>query len=1123
MKRHRNLQRWGFALPGFLVLGAAPQALAAPPEDDFEFDDGSEDSGDDDGFDFDDGSEDAPEGGDDEFVISPDDGEGGGDAEGGEDDEFVIAPESGEGDASPGEDGGDDDWGDDWGDEGEIGEDDAFFFEDISEDQEALDAELKSGEVQAEGAVGTVTGVVRNAKAEPLAGVYVRAKGTDYVARTGVDGSYELKLPPGVHTLEVELDLYERVEIPELSVAEGAAQAQDVELVPMTGVMETFEVADDLNLEAEGALQEARKQKTSVNDGIDASEMSKAGGGKVASVAVRIVGATVVDGRYLFVRGLGHRYGNTLLDGARVPSPEPELRTVPLDVFPSGALSAINIQKTFTPDVPGDFAGGSTQFVTRDAPSEPTVSLGVSMGMNTNTSFREMATDAGYGGYDFFALGNIPRGIPGSFPANSAVGRGALDDNLEEKWTTEEIEAQGESLDTRTKIIRGGLAPANFGLKLTAGNSWKLNERGGKFGLLFSGSYENEHQTNNEIIKQYGLEEGEPSLTTPQVDLESFKTDYVTNFNGLLKLQLDVDSDNRFALTGLYAREAHDETRDMYGTVRSVSGAGLINYTRQRYQMSAIAFTELRGEHRIRRAKDLTIDYFGSFSQARRDDPSMREMVYLYNSDQDYYQIDTSNGPTGNQLFLDLTDNNENAGLNFTLPFRQWKGLDSKLEFGAWIDAKQREFIARRFDYNYATGLFDAVPNGQDNPINASTIGGGVSAANGGTQPFVLVDRLRKQDNYTAWSRNIAGYVMLDLPFVRWFKINGGVRLESNVIDAQPFDLYNPDETDSDLEGAHLVDLDWLPSASLVFSPGLPEDAGDLNIRLGGSRTVARPEFRELAPFQFRDYIGGFSKQGYQDLVSTKIWNADLRVEWFPRANEVVAVSAFFKHFEDPIEEVIGASDNPSASWANAEGAINSGFEVEFRKALDFLAPEDAGRAKDLLRDLSIGANFAYIYSRVQLGAPCYLPGNESELEGAVPDENCREAYQVSTSRVRPLQGQSPWIINAYLDYANDESGTSARIMYNAFGPYIYQVQGLGLPDMVQQPMHQLDLTASQRLLAYKRNEWGDLRNQLMLDFEVGNILNTRERRTLGYDPDGPVTYETRDGVSFKIGLTWKY
>jgi len=790
-------------------------------------------------------------------------------------------------------------------------------------------------------------------------------------------------------------------------------------------------------------------------------------------------------------------------------------------MFPSEALSAIDVQKTFTPDVPGDFTGGSTRFVTRDAPYQPSVSLGVTLGANTITSFQPMLTSPGYAGHDLLALGNIPRALPQQFNQGQKVGRGVLDPNtFAQVYTPEEIEAQGEALDTRTRILRGARAPGNFGLKLSGGNTWTFSDNGGNFGILFAGGYKNEHQTNREIVRLYGIQDNQLVTSTPQVDFESFKSSYETSYNGLLKLQLHANSNNRFALTTLYAREAADETRDMIGTARGAAGLNPINYTRLRYVTRSVGSTQLSGSHKIPRAHDLEIDYFGAVAQARRDDPAMREMVFLFTDD---WSVDTSLGPTGNQLFLGLVDNNVNGAVNLGVPFKQWKGLDAKFAAGAWAEAKQRNFLVRRYDFSYATGLETSIPRGRGDVINDDTIGGGVSAANGGTQPFVLNERTRKQDNYDAWSRNLAGYLLLELPFVHWFKISGGARVESNVIVVDPYDPYaQPDAPpDPEIVGARLVELDWLPAAALIFSPRLPDKAGSMNIRLGGSRTVARPEFRELAPFQFRDYVGGFNKQGFPGLTSTKIWNADLRIEWFPRKAEVVAVSGFFKYFDDPIEEVVANNPNaPGASFANADSAINGGVELEFRKALDFMAPRDNKRARKVLRDLSVGANFAYIYSRVELPPPCYDPNlGPSSDPSLVPVEGCREEYQASTSKVRPLQGQSPWIVNAFIDYSNDEIGTSARVMYNAFGPYIAQVAGLSLPDMYQQPMHMFDVTASQRLFAYKRNDWGDLRNQLLLTLEIENMLNTVELQTQG----GEITYRTRDGMTVSLGLTWKY
>ena len=179
-----------------------------------------------------------------------------------------------------------------------------------------------------------------------------------------------------------------------------------------------------MNRESEGARLLQRKESAAARDIMSRDTIQKSGSGSTASVAVRIVGATVIDGKYLFVRGLAHRYGNTLFDGARVPSPEPDIRTVPLDIFPTGALSAINVQKTFTPDVPGDFAGGSVQLESREIPKKALLELSARVGANTATTFRPILHEGGFPGADAFGFGNLPRGLPSeiptSYPARSA-------------------------------------------------------------------------------------------------------------------------------------------------------------------------------------------------------------------------------------------------------------------------------------------------------------------------------------------------------------------------------------------------------------------------------------------------------------------------------------------------------------------------------------------------------------------------------------------------------------------------------------------------------------------------------------------------------------------------------
>ena len=959
-----------------------------------------------------------------------------------------------------------------------VPEDDGdFTFEvvDLTEDEEALAKELEVDNVEVKGAKGTLKGTVKDSvTGEPLIGAFVEAIGTKYKTKAGADGSYEMDLPPGTYEIRIRYDTSQPLRVSNIVVDNGGATTLSRDLVPLEGAGETVAVQAEMNKESEGARLLQRKESAAARDLMSRDEIAKSGGGSTSAVARRIVGTTVVGGRFLFVRGLGHRYGNTLFDGARVPSPEPELRTVPLDIFPSGALSAINIQKTFTPDVPADFTGGSTQLESRDVPDEFFLEVGADIGANTATTGRKMVTGGGFLGPDAFGFGNIPRALPGEIP-DQLVQRNSYDDNGQRLFSDEQLERFGESMLTDTRIRKGAVAPPNFGAKATAGYGTNYGG-GGKVGFLVSSEYKNQHSTLHEVIRRFIGGDGVLDVATPQVDYRGFKTTYRTTWSSIGLLKWRANKRHRFSALGLYSRDAEDETRELRGVALSVSGAPVIN-TRNRYIARSIAMTRFGGKHKFPKAKDLEVDWFGSYAQARRDDPSMRDMLFAENTT-GAVAIDPTNGG-GKLLFLELLDHTESGAANVTLPFKQWKKLKSRVKTGVWVEGKQREFSGRRFAYQPVAGF--ELPSGTGNIFNPSTIGGG---SPNGTAPFFLNETTRAQDNYRATQEVYATYAMLDLPIVRWFKLSGGLRFEASDIAVDPFDPY---DTGAELESAEVKDRDVLPVASVIFSP-----KDNMNIRLGGTRTLARPEFRELAPFEFADFVGAFNVRGNPALVSTKVWNADLRWEWFPSASEVVAVSVFYKDFDKPIERVVLPRVNGLASFANAKGATNIGAEFEVRKSLEFIGKP--------LRGFSFGANFAYIYSRVRLNDRC----------DPDTDPTCDPMLDVSTSRSRPLQGQSPFVVNTYLDYTNEDSGTSGRFMYNSFGRRIDQVAGLSLPDIYEEPIHNFDFVVGQEIF-----------KDFQLSFSVENLLNWPRRFTQG--PNRDITYLAWPGASIKLGASYKF
>ncbi|MCX4241246.1 TonB-dependent receptor [Paraliomyxa miuraensis] len=1049
-----NVRRCGTtqALVVLGVLGGSARAHAeelAPPEDD--------------GFVVEDDSAAEPPPGDDGFAVEEEPI----DEDGGE----VIMPSTAPVDDGPVADVPEDDG--DW----------SFEVEDISEDSGALEEEIKASTVEAtKGPVGTVTGKVRDSvSGDPVIAATVEVVGGKYKTKTDQDGEFSLRLPPGVYELRLRSDSSQPLRISNVEVRQGGTVELNRDLKPLEGAGQVVEVEAEMNRESEGARLLQRKESLSARDLMSRDEIAKSGGGSTSSVARRIVGCTLVERRYLFCRGLGHRYGNTLFDGARVPSPEPELRTVPLDIFPSGALSAINIQKTFTPDVPGDFAGASVQLESREVPDDFILEVGAEIGANTATTGRQMVTSAGFAGADAFGFGNYPRGIPEVLPTNLPIGPTVLDpDTLSTAWTPEQTEAFGESLLSDTRVRSGAKAPPNFGFNATTGWGREYG-KDGKIGFLASARYKAKHETLREQVRVFGLDGGELDLDTPRTDYGegSIDTTYNVAWSGVGLVKWKANKNHRLELLGFYSRDTDDQTRLYQGDARNVAqGAALVTNTRLRYVMRSILLTRLGGKHTFPGAKGLQFDWFGSYAMARRDDPSMRDMVFTTN-DAGLTALNITNGG-GKQLFLDLTDDTESGAANFTLPFKQWGQLDSKFKTGVWVEGKQREFFARRFAVGQTSGSM--VPPGTGDVLGPENIGGNAPMD---PAPFFYRETTRALDNYDAEQEIYATYAMMDLPIVRWFKLAGGARFEASFIDVQPFDYFG--QNDVSAEAASLDEYDVLPSASLIFSPN-----DEMNIRLVGARTLARPEFRELAPFEFEDFVGGTAIVGNRGLVSTDIWNADLRWEWFPSASEVVAVSLFYKYFDEPIEKIASArAGSRLASFRNATWAQNVGFELEARKNLEFL-----GKA---LENFSLGGNFAYVFSRVRLGEQC--DPSDPTCDISVPD--------ASTSRERPLQGQSPFVVNAFLDYTNKKSGTNGRLLYNAFGRRIDEVGALGLPDIYEESIHTFDLVIGQ-----------EIGKNFSLSFTIEDILNYPRRFTQG--ADRAVTYLAWPGTTFVLGLSYK-
>ena len=952
-----------------------------------------------------------------------------------------------------------------------------FCVEDLTTDEEALKKEMApKAAPKLAGPSGTINGRVLDATSgSPLIGVNVIVVGTEHKTKTDIDGNYTLPVPPGTYQLRIWYDAYEGMTISGVVVEKDKTETVNREIKPIAGMTQTVAVTAEINKESAAGKLVERKKAVAARDMMSRDDIRKSGGGATSAVARRIVGSTIVGDRFLFVRGLGHRYGNTLFDGARLPSPDPNLRTVPLDIFPSSALSAINVQKTATPDVPADFAGASVQLESRETPDKWLFQVDLRLGINTQTSFQPGLRGDHFRG-DNLTFGNLQRDLPNNFNTSAPIRVGG---DGKTTYTPEQLEKYGESLPSLKTAIRHRTALPNMGGGIQFGNTFKPWDT--RLGFLAFLNYQNNTLTLDENYKIYNTTQPEANgpyeLNTrnPDVDIKGTKTTQSVQASALALVKWQLNKQNRVNLLGSYTRDADNESRQLEGRLRTTCGETFYcRNTRLRYTMRSILFTRLGGKHEIPRAKGFTIEWFGSYAQARQDDPLLREMLFYRRDDTtpEDQNYNVFNNESGKFQFFKLVDNVGSGALDLTAPFKQWGQLDARFKFGGWAEVKRRTFGVRTLDFE-ARNPMGMLPNGTGDIINPDSIGGGQA---GDSQPFVIkeVTRPGGQDGYAGKQEVFAGYAMLDLPLVRWLRLVGGARLEANRIRVEPFDLFGQPIDAANI--SQLRTLNVLPSASLILAV-----RKDMNIRLVGAETVARPEFRELAPFVFTDFAGGFTVQGYPKLTGTKIWNADLRWEWFPSANEVLAVSVFYKHFDSPIERFIATSPR-LITYRNARFANNVGVELEGRKNLEFIAKG--------MRDFSLGLNFAYIFSRVQINEP-----KEGDL-------------LAPTSTQRYLEGQSPYVLNAFVGYDNERSGTNVRLLFNTFGRRIVFVGGNHLPDVYELPIHTLDVTFAQRI--YKG---------LSMSFNAFNLMNWRQRFVQGGDDN--LFYSTRRGVFLMLGLSY--
>lgn len=971
---------------------------------------------------------------------------------------------------------------------------------------------LLLGVLPAVAQTGTIAGVLVDAEnGETLIGANVRIDGTSIGASTDIDGRFAISdIEAGTYTLILSYIGYNTVTVTGVAVTAGEVTRLEMALSPESVSIEEVVVEATALTNTEASLLRTRQKASAVSDAISAEAIGRSGSGDAAAAMTKVTGASVVGGKYVYIRGLGDRYTNTTLNGSKLPSADPDRNSFQLDLFPSSLLDNIVTLKTFTPDKPGNFSGGLVDVGTKAFPEEFTLSFSTSVGYDSEAS-----------GISNFLTFNNPSSEALGFDddAYAIPVEGEIltpNDAQDFSATNEERAAAAASLDQASKAFANTLtptetsAPMNYGMSGAIGGTTSLFNRqlGYTASLTYSRNYSYRDQGTFGRWQRLSADDelmvpdayfGDPShLVEGSASPDSLEfgnyvyrqgTDEV-NWGGSVAATYRPKPNHEVGVTFLRTQSGAQDAL-MLGGFRDQSNASTFLTRTLHYTERNLTTTQIRGESVF---APFTLEWKGSLSETQQEEPDLRYFSSQINVRDRRGSLDTTftlpsaNATEPTRFFRDLNEQSASGNVDVTVPFRQWGGLSAQFKLGGAIESSDRTFRQRRFQYLQGNGSFDSFNTlGGDAEAYFAQVGVTDTIAVGDVTFFrfgpYINEASADRDNYDADQTIAAGYGMIELPLARNFRIITGARIETTDLMVESLDESLADS----LRMGSISEADVLPSLNLVYEVG-----NNMNLRFAATRTLARPTFRELAPFQSFDFVGGYIIVGNPSLDRTLTTNFDARWEWFVRPGELFAISGFYKVFDNAIERVIRAQgEGQFITFQNVDNAVVYGAEFEARKRLDnlFNVP--------VLRNMQIGGNLSLVQSEVD------IPEEEMILIRAFEDDPDTQ---------RSLVGQSPYLLNLDATYENYETGTVVSLFYNVFGERLSTVTRGATPDVFEQPRPQLDLTASQRLLA-----------NLNLKVSAKNLLGTDYKETQTFNGQEYIYQLYERAQTFSVSVSYDF
>lgn len=948
---------------------------------------------------------------------------------------------------------------------------------------------------------GAISGTVYDEDGFPMLGANVVIQGTTVGAQTDfIEGQYQFQADPGTYTLVATYVGYGEQLIEGVTVAANETTILDITFAEDTGVQLDLDVTVTAQALERGevAVMKLRQNSDKVQDVISSQEIQRLGAGTAAAALTKVTGTTVVDGKYVYVRGLGDRYSATTLNGLQLPSIDPYRNSAQLDLIPTSVLDNIVASKTFTPDLPGDFTGGSVNIKIKALPERFTWGVSVSGAYNTLSNFRNdfLTYQAG----KKIGLGYNDGTLDGpSILQDPRLGSlGALSSNADRRARSDRelasaVEDVANGFGNAFNLTNRSTGP-DYGISANIGNQFNIGTM--PVGFFATATYSRDFsQYQNGIRGNYVNPGGSFNNLQEIYDLRDDRSVESGKLGGMLGLTFRPSPSNSISVYGIYSHQGFLEGRILQGSNESKGAAGTPdNFYRS--QASTFLERELRdyviqGEHTLTGLNNVKIEWTANYVDSEQNEPDLRFAEYIQQGDR--FIIDPSQFSRPSRFFRDLSDDTYQGALDITVPILQSKSRGNAIKFGGQYRTKTRDFNEKIYAYENDRGLSFSEAGGDfDVYFGSGNLGVLEEVSDRNTIGVFVFDNSNLANSYTGSYDVSSAYAMMTYEISPRLKAIFGLRAEKTTILVESDVVSN--EYSMALENGREVDLrriddntanidttSFMPALNLVYKVG--ENA---NIRSSFTQTVARPNMREVAPFGAFGFLGEPIVFGNPNLRLTSIDNYDLRYEIFPNAGEVLALSAFYKHFRDPIVTTFRISGDQQFTWTNSESADLYGLEVEMRKSLGFLT--------DKLQNFTVNTNLALIRSNQRI--------DDSEVRlGQSVDPNF--------SAERAFNGQSPFVANANLSYLAPESGWEFIAAYNFFGDRLQSIGAVGSPDIFERGRSQLDVSISKQISNFK------------LSLRARNLLNPAFESYSEYNGQTYIFQRYERGQEISFGISY--